>query len=228
MVAWMDQSVAKTLPGITGVLVSACPIFRSGLRDLLGASLPEVKLLQYESIPSDIELHDQSKHSARWCILADTGRPDQPFTDWVGIKRLHSAGTRIVALVPSLTLPPTEILRSLGVTEVLALSATGPDILAALQRTMEPRTSSRSVITKSSFEKLSSAELQVAVAIVQGASLKEIANDMGVSDKTVSTYKSRIKDKLGIETNAELYRMLAVGVSWLQALGNRSGAGGQG
>ncbi len=42
--------------------------------------------------------------------------------------------------------------------------------------------------------------------IASGKSVKEIANDIALSVKTVSTYRARILQKTGMKTTAELIR----------------------
>jgi len=51
---------------------------------------------------------------------------------------------------------------------------------------------------------LSPNERKVIALILQGKSLKEIASVMRINAKTVSTYKSRIMEKLNAENNTEL------------------------
>jgi len=55
-------------------------------------------------------------------------------------------------------------------------------------------------------EKLSNREFQVMRLIAAGKSLKEIGNTLNVSDKTVSSYRSRILEKMKMSANAELTR----------------------
>jgi DNA-binding NarL/FixJ family response regulator len=51
---------------------------------------------------------------------------------------------------------------------------------------------------------LSNREYHVACMIAAGKSLKEIAIELVLSDKTISTYRSRILNKMNLKTNAEL------------------------
>jgi len=53
---------------------------------------------------------------------------------------------------------------------------------------------------------LSDREYQVLCRFGSGISFKQIAAELGVSPKTVSTYRSRILDKLNLKTNAEMIR----------------------
>jgi RNA polymerase sigma factor (sigma-70 family) len=57
-----------------------------------------------------------------------------------------------------------------------------------------------------SFEKLSPREQEVLRMLATGLSQREIGEILGVSVKTVETYRSRIADKLDLKTRAELVR----------------------
>lgn len=53
-------------------------------------------------------------------------------------------------------------------------------------------------------EQLSSREFQVMLLLAKGKSVTEIASSLFISDKTVSTYKTRILEKMDLKTNADL------------------------
>lgn len=55
-------------------------------------------------------------------------------------------------------------------------------------------------------ERLSNRELQVLRLITTGKTVKEIAAEMCLSDKTISTYRARIAQKMKLGTNVELTR----------------------
>jgi two-component system invasion response regulator UvrY len=55
-------------------------------------------------------------------------------------------------------------------------------------------------------ELLSDREFQVLRMIASGKSVKNIAEELSLSVKTVSTYRARILEKSGMKTNAELIR----------------------
>jgi two-component system invasion response regulator UvrY len=55
-------------------------------------------------------------------------------------------------------------------------------------------------------ERLSEREFQVLRMIAQGKTISQIADDMGLSVKTVSTYRTRLLLKMKMKTNAELVR----------------------
>ena len=54
------------------------------------------------------------------------------------------------------------------------------------------------------FDKLSKRELQIAMLLSDGAKVSRVAELLGLSPKTVYTYRYRIFDKLGIKSDVEL------------------------
>ncbi len=71
------------------------------------------------------------------------------------------------------------------------------DRLAAALETNDPR---------AKHETLSAREFQVLCMIGSGRSVTDIAQKLELSPKTVSTYRSRILEKTGMRSNAELIR----------------------
>jgi DNA-binding NarL/FixJ family response regulator len=59
---------------------------------------------------------------------------------------------------------------------------------------------------KQKHELLSGREFEIMIKLANGKSLQEIANELCISDKTVSTYRSRIMDKMELAKNTELTR----------------------
>lgn len=59
---------------------------------------------------------------------------------------------------------------------------------------------------KLKHESLSGREFEIMIKLANGKSLQEIGNELFISDKTVSTYRSRIMEKMDLSKNAELTR----------------------
>lgn len=59
---------------------------------------------------------------------------------------------------------------------------------------------------QASHEKLSEREFEIMIRIAAGKSLKEIGDELFISSKTVSTYRSRVMEKMNLEKNTELTR----------------------
>lgn len=58
--------------------------------------------------------------------------------------------------------------------------------------------------TDSPFDKLSNREAQIVEALVEGVTLIEIGRKMNLKETTVSTYKKRIFDKIGVKNLSDL------------------------
>jgi two-component system invasion response regulator UvrY len=61
-------------------------------------------------------------------------------------------------------------------------------------------------IQQTPHESLSSRELQVLRMVANGRTIKEIAVELALSEKTVGTYRLRTAKKLGLNSNVELTR----------------------
>ena len=59
-------------------------------------------------------------------------------------------------------------------------------------------------VNENAHEKLSDRELQTLVLIASGKRLSDIAQELMLSPKTVSVYRSRVLEKLGLANNAEM------------------------
>ena len=73
-----------------------------------------------------------------------------------------------------------------------------PDIAQMLVESLTTPT------TENAYEKLSDRELQTLVMIASGKRLADIAEELTLSPKTVSVYRARVLEKLGLQNNAEL------------------------
>ncbi|WJW74293.1 UvrY/SirA/GacA family response regulator transcription factor [Thiohalobacter sp. IOR34] len=58
--------------------------------------------------------------------------------------------------------------------------------------------------TRSPFERLSQREMQVMLMVTQGHSIQDISDRLCLSPKTVSTYRYRLYEKLGVSNDVEL------------------------
>jgi DNA-binding NarL/FixJ family response regulator len=60
--------------------------------------------------------------------------------------------------------------------------------------------------TASDHENLSDREFQIMCLLARGHGVNEIADSLAISNKTVSTHKARLMDKMGFASNADLIR----------------------
>ena len=60
--------------------------------------------------------------------------------------------------------------------------------------------------SNTSHEQLSDREFQIFTLLARGIGVNEIARQLAISNKTVSTHKARLMDKMGLASNADLVR----------------------
>lgn len=81
-----------------------------------------------------------------------------------------------------------------------------PSLAASL---VEGYLDAQTTAVHSGEDNLSEREREVLVRIARGFSNKEIAAELGVSVKTVETYKARVAEKLGLRTRVDIVRYAA-------------------
>ena len=59
---------------------------------------------------------------------------------------------------------------------------------------------------QTAHEALSQRELQVLRLIAVGKSMKDVAQELALSEKTIATYRTRIAEKISLKTNVEIAR----------------------
>jgi two-component system, NarL family, invasion response regulator UvrY len=64
-------------------------------------------------------------------------------------------------------------------------------------------------LTRAPHEQLSDREFEVLRALGGGMMVKDVAAQLGLSVKTVSTYRSRLLEKMGLKSKADLVRYVA-------------------
>lgn len=76
------------------------------------------------------------------------------------------------------------------------------DVARAMALSKIPGHSSKGI-----FDELSQREVQVMLMVVQGKPIQEISDQLFISPKTVSTYRYRLFEKLGVNNDVELTRL---------------------
>jgi two-component system, NarL family, invasion response regulator UvrY len=90
------------------------------------------------------------------------------------------------------------------VTAVQRILAGGKYVTAALAERLATRLGDAG--DQAPHEALSHRELQVLRLIAVGKSMKEVAEELDLSEKTVATYRTRIAEKAGLKTNVQIAR----------------------
>ena len=177
---------------------------------MLTSSLPDVEI---GAADGAAQAHDMMRDKAWDLVLLDLTLAGDDGT--VVLRRIRQSHPDVPVVIISMH-PAEQFAR-----RVLQAGAAGyvskgsnPDELvravqAALSGVREPLatpTRARSDSASLPHEQLSDREYQVLRMIGQGRTVSEIAAELSLSVKTVSTYRARILEKMDLRTSAELMR----------------------
>ena len=197
------------------MLVDDHPVVRRGVRDILVEAFPG-------SIVQEVGSGSEALHLARvrkWdVVILDLTLPDGSGLDV--LKKIRDLNPRLPVLILSMHAPEQFARRTIAagasgyltkdsadaelVTAVTRLIKGGkyfsPQVLEGVALSMHPDSQERL------HERLSDREYQVLRMIGHGKTVSEIASELTLSVKTVSTYRARVLEKMSMRTNAELTR----------------------
>jgi two-component system invasion response regulator UvrY len=200
---------------IRALLVDDHQIVRRGLKEIFDDEFSELETGEAENSRAALELITQKDWDI---VLLDINIPGRNGLDVLSeIKRLRP---RTPVLVVSAYPEEEFAIRALklGASGYLNKSSASDEVVAAAKKAMAggkyvtPALAEKLAITLGSdiqqapHESLSNRELQVLRMVANGQTIKEIAGELALSEKTVGTYRLRIAKKLGLNSNVELTR----------------------
>ena len=195
------------------LIVDDHPIIRRGLRDMLNDEFAGATIDEAESGATLLEKVRQQQWDL---VLLDLTLPDKNGLDCLSDIRRHQP--RLPILVISVHAETQFALPALkaGASGYLTKDRAPEDLLQAIKKVL----AGRRYISSELAEQLAThalgdgaprlhtgvsvRELQVMRAIGSGKSVSEIATSLFLSVKTVSTYRTRVLQKMGMKTNADL------------------------
>ncbi len=198
------------------VLVDDHKLVRIGIRKILEGA-------------SDIEVVGEAESGEEGVQLAERLRPDMVLMDkfMPGIGGLEASRrilarelAKVVCLTVNATGPLPRRALDLGVHGFLTKSCAPEEMIEGVRRVhagerflsaeiarqlaQDSLTAGKS---RNAIDNLSERELQVLMMLAQGHSPGDISNRLALSPKTVSTYRSRIFQKLDADSDVELVRI---------------------
>ncbi len=185
------------------------PIVRKGLRELV-AGEPDMTVAAESGDGLDVlRLIETGRFDV---VLLDIGMPG--ISGLEVLQRVRPNFPDLPILVLS-AFPRTELaMRTLkaGATGYLNKEMAPEELVAAIRLAMcEPKTRGRKFagpgaaeLTTAPHDLLSDREYQVMMLLAAGRTVSEIAVEIALSVKTVSTYRTRILEKMKLKNNAEL------------------------
>lgn len=190
-------------------------VVRHGLRDILTKEFADAQIAEAQDSRETVDLLMQESWSL---VLLDINMPGGS-----GLDALRDA-KRLCPKTPVLVLsayPEEEFaLRALklGASAYLNKQIASSELLAAIRKILAGGKYLTSALAqkladslgedlqKEPHEALSNREMEVLRMIASGKTVKEIADQIALSETTIATYRSRISKKMGLFTNVELTR----------------------
>jgi two-component system, NarL family, invasion response regulator UvrY len=197
------------------VLADDHPIVRQGLAHLLSTTSDIVVVGEART---SAEALDAGLHVPCDVLLLDLAMPGRGGFDVLRELRASRPSLRVLVLS---TYDERQIaVRALraGAAGYFTKDAPGPALLDAIRRVhagkraVSPELAEQlidqieSSSVASAHERLSNRELEVLRRLADGRTVSEIGADLSLSVKTISTYRTRLLEKLGARTTGELIR----------------------
>lgn len=190
-------------------------VVRLGLKEILTRELGKIKIVEARDAHEATALLGKEKWDL---ILLDINMPGRSGLDVLSDSRTICPDAAVLVLT---AYPEKEFaIRALklGASGYLNKQSAFDELVTAVKKIMAGEkyvTASLVQILAQSLsnatdqaphESLSNRELQVLRMIALGKSLKQIASELCLSEKTVGTYRARISEKMGAGTNVDLTR----------------------
>jgi two-component system, NarL family, invasion response regulator UvrY len=190
-------------------------VFRRGLRETLGEAFSRVTFGEAKTAQETLDCVGRQDWDV---VILDISMPGKSGLDI--LDDLHRLRPRLPVLLLSMHPEEQYARRALksGAAGYLTKESVPEELMVAVRRVHAGgRYISATLAERLAFdlrrgadtpvhELLSGREFQVLRMIASGKTVKQIADEIALSVKTVSTYRARILEKTGMKTNAELIR----------------------
>ncbi|MCG9879479.1 MAG: response regulator transcription factor [Bacteroidia bacterium] len=190
-------------------------IVRKGLIQIIKENFPSSQI--YEANDS-MEVFKLIKERIWDIILLDISMPGRNGVDT--LKQLRADGIKSPILMLSMHAEDQYALRVLkaGASGFVNKNSATEELITAFQKVLSGKKYISEFVAnqlleapnkhseKPLLQQLSDREMQVFELLAKGKSVTDIANEISLSSNTISTYRSRILEKLGLHNNADIIK----------------------
>ncbi len=191
------------------------PIVREGLKRIV-AGCPDMQVVG--EVEDTSELPAECGTAGANVLLLDISMPGPKFLDTMRRLRKELAGLKVLVL--SMHSEKQYAVRALraGASGYLTKDHSAEELITAIRQVNRGgRYVTASLAETLAFELgpdaerpphelLSEREFEVFHMLAEGGAIQDIAHDLSLSPKTISTYRARVLDKMKLENNADLVR----------------------
>lgn len=190
-------------------------IVRKGLIQILREKYPSSQIFEANN---SFEVFELTKEKKWDIILLDISMPGKSGVET--LKQLIADGIKAPILMLSMHAEDQYALRVLkaGASGFVNKNSATEELITAIQKVLAGKKyisefvanqlieSPNKLSEKPLHQQLSDREMQVFEQLAKGKSVSEIASEISLSSNTISTYRSRILEKLGFNNNADLIK----------------------
>ncbi|MBI5108910.1 MAG: response regulator transcription factor [Rhodocyclales bacterium] len=197
------------------LLVEDHPIFRFGVRALLSQRWPDAAIGEAATLAEALAA---VRREAWPLAVVDLNLADAEGVEVVSQLRRAAPDTRLLVLSLNAEAAYARRVLQLGAAGYLAKDRATEELVGAVERVAAGKRYISQALADQlldlatgesrgcGHEDLSNQEYRVMLLLAAGRRVGEIAEEMTLSPKTVSSYRTRILDKLALGSNAELAR----------------------
>lgn len=209
----------------TILIVERNPILAEGMRSQLSAEKRFSKLVVMVLAPDDLSA---AAHQRADVVILDPFQTDLSASAIVEIFTSIAPATALIGYCPDLSIEHARSFMMAGfrglvpktvsvsqLSRVITSVAYGGVYMHETYNASELRALQPKPVADAGAPGLTLRELQVLRAVALGSSIKEIAETLQVSSKTVDTYKARATEKLSLNRRADIIQF-AIQSGWMQ------------
>ena len=189
-------------------------IVRRGIREIMQDAYPQAEIDEAGDAETLLQLVQQKKYNL---VITDISMPGRNGLD--AIQQIKQINAQLPVIVLSMHPEDQYAVRALksGAAGYLNKETAPDELVTAIRQVLQGKRYITSAVAeklygmltqenKPAHELLSDREFEVFKLIAGGKSISEIAARLNLSSTTISTYRARILEKLGLKTNADLTR----------------------